>query len=448
MSLIATLVRSMPVGLIANLRWQYLANIAVAVLGGLYLLVLGRFLGATDFGLYSVCTAYAALMFGVVELRLQEATIRFVDFDGHQNESVTMRIVEALFTVDVVLKLVVGAVSLIGAPIVAQRLSLGADAQNTMLLCFANLFVAKTGNSVATGLLRSANLFNVHAIVLLAEWFARLSLTLMLVMVGDLSLSSILIVSIMIGLLSNIILIARACRAVGFRPEYLLVGNRTELTKSLSLMLSFIVPSYGISLLDNIAKEADVAVVALSLPLPAVGVYKMAKSMVLILWKAADPFFLVVMPTLVKFIRDGNVVGVKQFLVRFTVLLAVVAAIMVSTSMVVVPIISPFILGPEFSGVGEIFRIMVLWVIVSLPLIWTHAYAAAISRPALQLAGNLLGNGILLILLFALTPHWGLIGAAIAWAIGLAACFVGALCMLWITDAFGEKVIGQAANAR
>jgi stage V sporulation protein B len=438
----------MPVGLLANLRWQYVANIAVAVLGGMYLLVLGRFLGPADFGLYSVCTAYAALVFGVVELRLQEATIRFVDIEGRQNDSVTMRIVETLFTVDIVLKILVTAVSVIGILIVAQRLSLDPDAQKIMLLCIGNLLVAKTGNPVATGLLRSANLFNVHAIVLLTEWFARLTVTVVVIWAGDLRLTSILQVSIIVGLVSNLTLIGLACHAVGFRPEYLLLSAKKELLQSLRVMLPFIIPSYGISLLDNIAKEADVAVVALFLPLPVVGVYKMAKSMVLILWKAADPFFLVVMPTLVKFVRQGNVVGVKRFLSRFTVLLAGVAIVMVSSSIFAVPMITPTILGPEFAGVGTVFPIMVLWVLVSLPLIWTHAYAAAIGRPGLQLGGNLLGNGILLILLFALTPLWGLIGAAIAWSIGLAGCFVGALFVLWINDAFSEKVIGQATNAR
>jgi O-antigen/teichoic acid export membrane protein len=438
----------MPVGLVANLRWQYVANVAVAVLGGLYLLLLGRSLGAEHFGLYSACTAYAALVFGIVEFRLQEATIRFVDISERSNNSTVFQHIEALFTLDIFIKLLAGAISLICVPFFVQHLSLGSRNNTVVVLCLLNLILTKTGNPVAIGLLRSANFFNLHAIVLLVEWFTRLIITVLIIFFGKSSLIGILIVSCAVGFVSNLFLIVLACRAVGFRPAYLFLGGRYELTDSLRLMLSFIAPSYGISLLDNIAKEADIAVVALFLPLPIVGIYKMAKSMVLILWKAADPFFLVLMPTLVNFVRVGDVLGVKRFLRMFTISLAGVAILMAGSSIIVVPLIAPLMLGSQFAAVGGVFPIMVLWIIVSLPLIWTHAYAAAINRPVLQLVGNLFGNGILLILLFVLTPRWGLVGAAIALSIGLAGCFAGAFFVLWVTDAFGEKVINRSAHAR
>jgi O-antigen/teichoic acid export membrane protein len=442
------MIRSMPAGLLTNLRWQYLANIAVAVLGGVYLLLLGRFLGATEFGLYSVCLSYAIIVFGFSDLRLQEATIQFVNLDDHNSQSNAGPTAEAIFSLDIVLKLLIGLVFVVAAPFISSALGLSHDGQTILFLCFLNAFVAKVGNSVAVGLLRAANRFNLHAIVLLIEWVSRVVLTALAIIGAGARLPEVLILSAVVGLVSNFTLIIVAVRAAHFRPEWLILKDRKRLVHALSSMRAFILPSYGISLLDNVAKEADVAVIALFLPLPTVGVYKMAKSIVLMMWKAADPFFLVVMPTLVKYVRSSDAAGLTMFLRRFSFLLAGVSAAMVAISAVLIPVAVPHILGPEFSDVSSIFLLMSAWILVSLPLIWTHAYAAAIGRPVLQLGGSLLGNGVMLALLFALTPAFGLIGAAIAWSTGLAACFVGALGILWAKKAFSIEAIGQGNNAR
>lgn len=430
---------SMPVGFLANLRWQYLANLAVGLLGGLYLLMLGRMYSPEEFGLYSVCLAIATIIFSFTDFRLQEATIKFVDPNA-QSSSEARLFAEALFTLDFIAKFGSTFIGVIVFLNFQYILPAENSAQFIFVLCIANLAVGKIGNSVAIGLIRSAERFNVHAQILAAEWSARLLLTAIAIFAFQVSLTFALFISVLVSLASNVTMLILGIKYSHTKIRWLFLNNRTQLASLLNTMRNFVLPSYGISLLENMAKEADVAVVALFLPLPLVGIYKMTKSLALMIWKAADPVFLVIMPVLVRFVRDGDRTGLIIFLRRLSIMLAAAACIIIIVAAVLVPYIVDLFLGSEYVRIIGIFPIMMGWILFSLPLIWVHAYAAAIGRPSLQLIGSGAGNALLLLLLIILTPLFGLEGAAVSWSIGLGATFVASFLALRQQNAFKKEI--------
>src|SRR5258708_6032463 len=71
-----TSARSSP-SLFGQLRWQTASNLGAAALGGIYLVYLGRELGARDFGLFALVTGVASFAFGATDLRAQAALGRY-----------------------------------------------------------------------------------------------------------------------------------------------------------------------------------------------------------------------------------------------------------------------------------------------------------------------------------------------------------------------------------
>ncbi|MEZ5566180.1 MAG: hypothetical protein R3F24_12005 [Gammaproteobacteria bacterium] len=106
--------------------------------------------------------------------------------------------------------------------------------------------------------------------------------------------------------------------------------------------------SYSISLVDSVVRDLDTTIVGWFLPLSAVAVYRMAKNFALMVWKAGDPVFFVVMPELARMAQANDMAVIRAFVVGLSKILLVGAALLLLIASVVVPIITTRFLGPEF----------------------------------------------------------------------------------------------------
>src|SRR5262245_5799722 len=88
--------RDLPAPFGRNLFWQYVASIGALSLGFRQWVVIGRLLGPGDVGLMASALAIVGVLFGVVELRLHEATIRFMtEFQSNGDDARTLAVVKA-----------------------------------------------------------------------------------------------------------------------------------------------------------------------------------------------------------------------------------------------------------------------------------------------------------------------------------------------------------------
>ncbi len=431
----------MPSGFIGSLRWQYLANLGAGLIGGLYYLCLGNWLGVANFGRLSLSLAITTVIFNISELRLQEAVIRFAPMQIDADVRYKSSLVQSFFLLD---GLVRGVITLI---IVALSAWLNltflhqSDGIRLILLSVTSLFCAKACNAPAVGLLRLTGRFSIHAKVLVADWSLKLALTAIIFFLWGLTIERALTILSVVSGCTNIFIILVSLQGYTFQSSIRSRGKWLAFWYDVRHTFHFILPSYGISFFDNAVREIDTTIVGWFLNVEAVGVYRMTKNFVQLIWRAADPVFLVVMPIFSRFYQQDDHAGLIAFLRRLTILLTLVSIALVFSSIILLPVVMRLFLHPEFAFVSRLLPWMIWWILVSLPLIWTHALAAAAGRPGLQLHGNIWGNLLAIFLLFLLTPTWGLAGAAMAWSTGLAATFLIAYLAIRRAGLFNSQTI-------
>lgn len=408
-----------------SLRWQFFSNTAQGLFGGLYLVYLGRVLGVTQFGIFSLATSLVAIGFTFVELRLHEVVIRFIcPWDStFQPEIAGIRIAD-LLSLDVVLR----ALSLLGIviflPLVGNLFFVTAPPSDVLIACAAMHFLSKAGNSSAIGLMRVMNRFDAAAKLVAMEWFLKLvSLAILSHFVRPTVVQAVVLAGI-IGLLSNVIVIVLAYKfwnesySGSIRICFHGMWHRIVETRR------YIFSNLGISLSDFLVRDLDVAITGAFVRVELVGIYKMSKNVVSMMWRVVDPFFLVLMPELRKMRAENKVEDLIIFIKKVATLLFVVSFGMFAITWVGLAFFGNRIFGSDFSAISTIFPYMAVWVIFSAPLIWAHPLASAAGHPEILLLGTFIANFVGLVLFVPLVYSMGITGAGIGWSLTSTLAFV------------------------
>ena len=176
-----------------------------------------------------------------------------------------------------------------------------------------------------------------------------------------------------------------------------------------------IASNLGVSASDLMAKDLDVAMISSLLTPDKVGLYKMAKSFVQVLWRAIDPFYIAIMPEVQKLWQQREINALARLLRKTSIRLLMLAIAVVVLGCGAVALLGVRVLGAGYADVPLLMLAMSGWVVVCAPLIWGIPLAVAINRPELSVGGSMLGLVIGLAAFTALTPTLGLMGAALAW---------------------------------
>lgn len=411
-----------------NVRWQLVANGAQALLGGVYLIVLGRYLGASAFGVFSVVMALTTVAGQTLELRLQDVVARdFCDLDdaaAQRRDDEGLRLVDLLL-LEVFARLLPCLALLAVAPWLAQFSRLPADASSLLILAVAGFVLSKSCWGVTTGLLRVMGRTDLIALCLSADWGSRLLLTLAAAWLGQLSILAALALAMVVGGTCNLLQLVLACREFQRRvaPIPWMQWRPSEARARLRSQRRLILSNLGVSVSDLMAKDLDMVLISAVLSTDKVGVYKMAKSLVQALWKAVEPFYLAMMPEVQRLWQRGDHAGLRQLLRKSSLRLLALAAGLTVVGVGVVAAFGQIALGPAYAGLHVPMLVMCLWMLVCAPLLWAFPLSIAIGYPELNVVASVLGSVVGLAAFTGLTPSLGLEGAAAAWSLTLATTF-------------------------
>jgi O-antigen/teichoic acid export membrane protein len=398
------------------------------MLGGAYLIVLGRFLGPSDFGVFSAVMAIVSVIGQLLEMRLQEVVAR--DF-CHFDEYVTKRPESAsqlldLFALEVLARFLSALVILVFAKFLAQAINLESNSIDLLMLAAIGFFLSKSANSVSNGLLRVLGRTDLIALCMTIDWGARLVVTLIVIYFFNLDTYLVFLIAIIIGFLANVILIWFAYHEFSSRVGSLTCIKWSFIDAIIRLMnvRRLILTNWGVSCADLMAKDLDVAVISNIVSAEKVGLYKMAKSFVQVLWRVIDPFLITIMPELLKLWQLKKFDEAKILIRKTTFRLFLFALAVVLAGDLFLFLFIDQLLGTGYETTISLVLIMSIWIPISAPLIWGSALAIAIGRPEISLVGTIVGMIVGLISFKVLVPTYELIGAAIAWNLTLISGFV------------------------
>lgn len=410
-----------------NIKWQFAANSAQAALGGGYLLVLGSGLGAADFGMYSILIALISVMGLLFEMRIQDVVAKDLCDIGDEHDKSWqdgLKLVD-LFVVEVVGRVIPVLGLVIFSPFFAQMSNLPVDAVELVTLAALGFLAGKAGIGTSSGLLRVLGRTDLIALFVTADWALRLFFTLLMLAYGGLTIANALWVVMVVGGIINV------CQLLVSAKEYISRGGAFfweewsiwAIWGRMKHDRRLISANLGISSSDMMAKDLDITIISLFVSIDKVGLYKMAKSLVQVIWRAIDPFYLAIMPEVQRLCKRDESVELRKMLVRTSGLLFLLALILAIICYVLVLTFGVRILGPGYDQLPSLVLVMLIWVVICAPLVWGHPLAVAVGHPEVAVGGGILGTLAGFSSFLVLTPRYGLTGAAVAWNITLVVMF-------------------------
>lgn len=408
--------------LLHKIGWQVVSNVGVALIAGAYVLYLGARLGAEQFGLFALALAIPTFAFAAADLRIQEATARFLVQQGQSSRCAAY--LRHFWRIDVVARIVVVVLLACSTPLVLLYLLRGNAGYTTLLTASVGMFLGKVANSAAIGVLRARDLFVWHARLLLLSWGIKLAATVAIVQFLQGGVLAAIAISVTIDAVANLATIARA-RAAARAADW--ISNRDVISlapEERRTVRRFLTSSLGISASDSVLRELDTALVGILLSLESVGVYRMGKNIVQMIWRVVDPVYVLMMPEFSRQLAAGNAAALHRLGRLTTLTTFCVVSLIAIAILAALPYVAPLVLGPSFAGLTAVCALMVTGVILGGPFIWVHAAWIAEGRPDRQLVANVIGAAVATVAYLTLTPLYSVRGAAIAFAVSLSTPFL------------------------
>jgi O-antigen/teichoic acid export membrane protein len=421
MTLAARFRRGLPPTFGQNLLWQYVASVGTLGLGLLQWVVIGRVLGPAEAGLMASALAIVSVLFGVVELRLHEATIRYMtEFQAKGDDARTLAVVKTSLVADLTTGMLALATTAAAAVVVSDWLLRDPRGITALVLCALTVFFNNVATATATAILRTFDEFRGYALIRVAGSAAGLAGVATALVGAGLGIVAVMAISAAAAFATNVTLIAfafvRLNRRIPWRrthaPIALLAPHRREIQR-------FVLGSYGLALTTIPARDLDITMLAWFYPLEVVGIYRMAKNFMGALWHLSDPFLFVVYPELSRLWSRGDVSGLRSFLRRLTAGLGAAGLVLGLSSFVIVPIVIDTLLGASFSSAGTIFRWMGWSIVPWMLLLWVNPLLIAAGRPQLSVRAAVSGAIVTVAMALVCVPRWAGNGAALAYSAGV-----------------------------
>ena len=416
---IARLKTGIPSGFLANLSWQYVTTIWSMLVGFCYSLLLGRSLGVSEFGLYSLTIGFTTVVFQVFELRLHEAVIRYVSEFWEQKDlprmlaTIRMSLLADVGSGFLALAAVVALMPLAGRFLVHDDRSV-----NLLLLAGITVFCSNVATATAFGILRTFGQFRIQSLITVTGTSLKLAATYCAIKWFGCGVIGVMLVGIVSSFLMNAIMISVALRCVSQHVPLLHRTMSGLLQPRMKEMRSFVASTYFFSLTSIPTKELDITLLGLFSSVHVVGAYKMAKNFITAMWAISDPVFYVVYPELARLWARMEFAAIRSFLKKLTIILGVAGIMVYVCAMLVVPIVINYTLGQGYVDSVIIFRCMAWFILFWMPFLWINSLFLAAGKPELMLKASVAGSLLTAVLYFVFIPLWGGSGAAFAYALG------------------------------
>lgn len=420
---------STPLFSMRDMFWQYAASFGVAIFGALFILAAGKMMGPANFGVYALAAAVPTVVNALFDYRIQEVSIVLL---GEKVEPViAARNVQSLLRFDIFSRMIAFALAVPIGIIVAKWFNYDIS-MIVALLAALVVFGAKAGNGIAIGVMRMSGNIQKYAILQSVDWAIRLAAFLVFGLATAPSIETAFLVQIPSAILINIVTVVLALRLARtlFGDSPVQPSIFRDLLHFFRRHSRFLLSSQSISAVDSVVKELDTLICGAFLPPQSVAAYKMAKSLAAVSWKCVDPIFVIILPNITNYASTGRMGDLSVILRKATTLLAVIGVIVFAAGWVVSYPFSSIALGAQYADIPIIFPWISIWIVIALPLIWTHSVAMATGHASLQAMAGLIGGIIGLAGLAIGASTGGLVGASFGLSIAFAAPFLVSFALL------------------
>jgi len=397
-----------------NLSWQYASTIFGTGLIFLQTLLIGRVLGPRELGILTVGIATSSVIFQTVELRLHEAVIKYVaEFWEAGDHPRVLAFLKLSLLAGLATGIIALAVVVSVATLTETRLVDDPRAWIVLVLSGLGLFFMNVSTATATGVLRVFSEFKAQALVTIAGAVVKLSATIFALWYLRVGLLGILVITAVANLLISAVLLTVAMWHLHRRiPLHLTAAPIALLKPRRKEIGTFVSHTCALSWTMIPTKDLDVTILAYFVELPAVGIYRIAKTFMSAMWTLADPAFMVIYPELARMYATRRFEELQRFVRKLTGLLGVFGVLLYGSAVLLLPSAIRFTVGPAYATATPLFALMAWSVMIWAPLVWLNPLMFAAGRTGLLLKASTVAAILIALLQVICIARWGVYGAA------------------------------------
>ena len=408
-----------------NVKWQLVGSISQASLGALLLTITAKQFGVAGYGVMSIVLGYVAVANLLLEPRIQDVAAKeFWNLNQEDSPLVQYKqYIIDLFIVEVLCKFLVCLGLIVLAPMLAKIGNLSSDSALLIIIAATGAFLTKIGSGLSVGILRVLGRLDLHTYCTGGELVFRLIVTLAFINFGTLSVLTYVIVFSVSGIVSNAIIWIFVVKQFDEIASSLKAWEPSAAVQRIRKKRNLILVNIGLSASDLMNRDLDVTLMSPMLSSDQVGLYKMAKNIAMLSWRAVDPFYTAILPELSRLVAIRHYPAIRRLILRIFIGLLILSLFASLVSYTLIVVYGDAILGNAFSNAQKLLPWMFVGVIIGASLIWGHPLVVALNRPDISLKGSLLGSIFGLAVFFNLTNSYGAIGSSIAWSLTLVITF-------------------------
>ena len=401
--------------LVKNSSWLFAGKSVGSIFSGVQGILIARYLGLVQFGLFSIVLAFVDVLNIFIDLRVWEAATKYVgDYWKEGEKDKACSLIKFFYLIDIITGILAFGAATLTAEI-ATRYFLKTPGSEVLIYVYAFSLLITSPDTTSKAILRVFDKFKAIAFIGSFQNFVKIILVIIAILL-DKGIYGILVAFVLgnfVGFIINFYYVNATLNEHGlagwWKRKVFFPGFQFGEIFRFLLHTSF----YG-SLKALKDKYLGILILGYFAGKEAAGLYKLARSFLKIISKIADPLYEAIYPELVKVYEGDNIENFVNLIKRATV----------GMSKIIVPIgivvfifadqILSLVYGSEFGLATGVVRILVFAVIISDLASFTSTAFLAIGNPGLRTKIETIALVVYITLLFILVPYFAQIGAALS----------------------------------
>lgn len=401
--------------LLKNASWLFSGGIGTAVFASVEAIVLARFLGIDQFGLFSLIVAYVGIVNGLVDLKSSEAVVRYVrHYWELGDKDKTVSFIKLFYVFD----FLIGVLALVACILlagVANDLFIHSEKSFSFILVYSISVLVSSVNQTSEAILRVFDRFKTIAFARVLYTGLRTSLVFISLLVGfgikGAFVSYVIAAFVFFAILQ--VMVFRVVNQVGLKRW------TTAKTESLGVVIrevrSFVLTSTLVGFLSNaFSRQLPLLLLGHFAGHQAAGLYKIAIIFSRIIMKLRDPIVQAIYPPLVAAKSHDSldaISGIVSYSIRNVMKLFLPIGIvffLFANEFIV------FFFGTEYEPAATAMRIIVISEVLSGLYFWIDDVEMALDKLRRRIIRVTLCSVSYAVALLVLIPSYSYEGAAMA----------------------------------
>ena len=415
-----------------NVSWLFIAHSVPSAANFLEVMVLARVLGLEVFGLLTIVVAYVGVINLFFGLNVWEFAVKYVgEFLEKKQMGHVLSTIKLCYIADILTGLVAFFFSIALAGLANDVFIKSADGLDLVLI-FSFSLMFSTANTTSEALFRVFDRFKTITFVKSFESTFKLVFVLAALYLGY-GIKGVLLVYVVVSFLGfalRLMLVDRILRENGLGCWF--SSKLSLLSHKLKEMAWFLLNTSFTSSL-KIASEGRMAVLVLGYFFSGdqVGLYRVARSVIKIIYRIIDPIGEAIYPMLVS-LSTASLYSRFAEIVKYAV--KNLLKLVIPVSMAILLFAEHFIglvFGDQYIAASHTMRILTVAALLTGSTFWVWQSLLAVGKPGLITAVVVFRTLAYFFLLLGLVPRYSYLGAGISFLCAEILIFLVALCLAY-----------------